>query len=404
MKRFLKRDFLMIAFGVVLFVVLTNIGRIFGVFGNIFDALFPVIIGFVLAFVFNVPMRGFENLITRIFKKAKHKPGPKLKRFISLILLLISISLVVIAAVRLVVPLLTESFTNIYDALVRRIPELSKFLSEKNIDISALTTWISEHDNINELVKSIAGGAFSMLASVFAAAAGAVSSLFSVFLTVFVAIYALLSKDKLVMQSKRVCESLLSEKAREKLYYAANMLNFKYSKFLSGQCIEACILGVLGFLVLIIFQVPNAFVIAFITAVLAFVPFVGAFCAFGIGAIITLITEPEKLITYIIIYFVVQIVETQFICPHVVGNSVGLSPLWTLIAVFIGGNLLGLIGMILFIPLFSVIVTLFHEYVDKRHAKKVASGELPKDEQAPPLQDQSSEEESKDVPSEEAGE
>ena len=123
-------------------------------------------------------------------------------------------------------------------------------------------------------------------------------------------------------------------------------------------------MGVLGFTVLAIFGVPNAFVIAFITAVLAFVPYVGAISAFGIGALLTMISAPDMIITYILIYFIVQIVETQFICPHVVGNAVGLSPLWTLIAVFVGGSLFGLFGMIMFIPLFSVGVTLMHEYID----------------------------------------
>lgn len=378
MKRFLKKEFLLVAFGIVLFVVLWNLGRIFNLFGSVFTALFPIVIGFVIAFILNVPMRGFENLFTRIFAKAKHKPSARLKRYLSLLLTFVALAFVVFIAVRLVVPILEESVSSItklassaqdtFDSLFMQFPKIAELLGECGITSAEMSTWVKNLFN-EDTVSTIFNATGNIVTGIFSVAASAVSGLFTAFLTVFVAIYALLSKDKLAKQTKRLLSAIFKTEKCDSILYAGRLLNYKYSKYLSGQCIEACILGVFSFLVLIIFRVPNAFVISFITAVLAFVPYIGAFCAFGIGAVLTLISDPSKLIAFCLIYVVVQIVETQFICPHVVGNSVGLSPLWTLIAVFVGSNLLGFLGIILFIPLFSVITTLVHQSLDRKLGK-----------------------------------
>ncbi len=363
MKKFLKHEYLLVAFGVILFVVLSNLSGIFGFFKYVIGVLLPVLAGFLIAFILNVPMRGFENLMTRIFKKCKWQPGAKLKRFTALILTFVALIGVVILAFCLVIPMLIESVQGIYNTLRAHLPEITKELGELGVDTSNLVSWVNANTDISELIKTYA---FTTVKQLFSVAVGAVSGVFTGFMIMFVAIYALLGKNLLARQTKRVLETFTKEKTRERLYYAANLLNYKYYKYLSGQFIEACILGVFGFTVLAIFGVPNAFIIAFITALLAFVPYVGAFSAFGIGAILTLISAPDKLLAFMIIYFVVQIIETQLICPHVVGNAVGLSPLWTLAAVFIGGNLFGFIGIVMFIPLFSVGVTLLHEYVDAK--------------------------------------
>ncbi len=400
MKKFLKHEYLLIAFGVILFVVLSNVSGIFGFMKYVISVLLPVLAGFLIAFILNVPMRGFENLITRIFKKLKWQPGARLKRFAALILTFIALVGVVVLAISLVIPMLIESIQNIYISLRNQLPEIVNLLEKFDIPTDKIVDWVNENTSVSDIVENyvipaVKSYAFPLIKNVVTFAAGAVSGVFTGFMVLFIAIYALLAKDVLARQTKRVLETFIKEKTREKIYYATNLLNYKYYKYLSGQFIEACILGIFGFTVLAVFGVPNAFIIAFITAILAFVPYVGAFSAFGIGAVLTLISAPDKLLTFAIIYFVVQIIETQLICPHVVGNAVGLSPLWTLAAVFIGGNLFGFIGIVMFIPLFSVGVTLLHEYVDnkigpdpeaektekkeKRSSKKEPSSELEKD-------------------------
>lgn len=119
-----------------------------------------------------------------------------------------------------------------------------------------------------------------------------------------------------------------------------------------------------------IFRLPYAGLVAVLTAVCAFIPYIGAFVSCVTGALLTLIYDPSKVILCVIVYSVVQFIENQFIYPHVVGNSVGLSALWTLLAALIGGKLFGLVGILFFIPLTAVIITLVEESTDKRIAKK----------------------------------
>ena len=148
-------------------------------------------------------------------------------------------------------------------------------------------------------------------------------------------------------------------------------MNEKYAKFISGQCVESCILGLLMLIVLSLLKIPYASLIAVLTALCAFVPYIGAFLSCFIGAFLVMLVKPDLLIIYVIAYLVTQFIENQFIYPHVVGTSVGLNALWTILAVFVGGKLLGVFGMIFFIPLVAVLVTLINEYTDKKEQQKL---------------------------------
>ena len=165
---------------------------------------------------------------------------------------------------------------------------------------------------------------------------------------------------------KKLLYATLKKETTDKISEIGALSVETYSKFLSGQTIEAVILGVLIFISFSIFRLPYAALIAFLTSFFAFVPYVGAFASCAIGAFLILLDSPDKVITCIIVYLVVQFVENQFIYPHVVGSSVGLSPLWTLMAAIIGGNLFGIVGIIFFIPLAAVLYTLLQKHVNKK--------------------------------------
>lgn len=147
-----------------------------------------------------------------------------------------------------------------------------------------------------------------------------------------------------------------------------------YAKFLSGQCVEAIILGLLIFFAYSLFQLPYAGLIAFLTGLFAFIPYIGAFAACFIGAFLILLSAPSKVILCIVVYMVIQFIENQFIYPHVVGTSVGLSPLWTLIAALLGGKLFGLPGIIFFIPLVAVLYSLMREDTNRRLKEREVKG------------------------------
>lgn len=174
------------------------------------------------------------------------------------------------------------------------------------------------------------------------------------------------SKESLVYNTKKFINAHIKEKTSHFIFLTAKLVDEKYTKFLSGQCVEACILGILMLIILSILGIPYASLIAVFTAFCAFIPYVGAFLSWFIGAFLILLADSSKVIIYIIAYVITQFVENQFIYPHVVGTSVGLSALWTIIAVFIGSKLFGLFGMIFFIPLFAVIVELVNRYTEKK--------------------------------------
>jgi predicted PurR-regulated permease PerM len=157
---------------------------------------------------------------------------------------------------------------------------------------------------------------------------------------------------------------LLPDGKVKTVYRSAYLIRDTFARFLSGQCLEACILAFLILILFVIFGLPHAALIALLAAVLSFIPYIGSFIACFIGTFLTLISDPNKALVCLIVYLAAQLIEQHFIYPHVVGNSVGLSPFYTIVAVIVGGNLFGIIGMIFFIPLFSVIYTIVSEYVN----------------------------------------
>ena len=201
-------------------------------------------------------------------------------------------------------------------------------------------------------------------------ASSAVSGVVEFGIGLVIAMYALMSKEELTRQANKLLKAFLKDVMAAKIRNIAILTNRTFSRFLSGQCLEACILGFLIFIALNIGGVPYADLVGVLTIVCAFVPYIGAFISFTAGAMLVVIVAPHKIILYAVLYLAVQFIEGHFIYPYVVGNSVGMKPLWTLIAVIIGGKLMGLFGMIFFIPLMAVMVTLFKDYMERKLNRK----------------------------------
>ncbi len=217
-------------------------------------------------------------------------------------------------------------------------------------------------------------GLGSIASSVFAAARSTISVLSSSVFAFVIAVYVLASKCTLGRQVNRVMDAHLAPGHAARIRHVASLATDTYSKFLSGQCLEACILGTLIFLAFSLFRLPYAGLIGFLTALFAFVPYVGAFASCAIGAFLTLLASPEHALLCVIVYLAVQFIENQFIYPHVVGSSVGLSALWTLIAALVGGKLFGIVGIVFFIPIVAVLYELFRQWTNARLAEREARG------------------------------
>lgn len=380
MSKRMKNSMLLVAFGVALYACLNHLGSVIDFFQTVSRLLLPIIAGMILAFVLNVPVRGFEKLYTRLFHKLNVKEDT-IRRIplvmLSLLSTLICIVLIVVLVSTMVIPQLINSVRSVYLMIQSRIPQWISFLSSYGFDTSWITTALSSFSlsqiNIEHIVQSILSGAGNFLNSALGIASSTISVLINCAFSLVIALYILLGKKNLGRQCHKLLYAHIRTPIADRVYHIASLISSTYSKFLSSQTIEAIILGFMIFLAFSIFRIPYAVLIAVLTGVLSFIPYIGAFCACFIGAVLVLIVNPLQALLSIIVYQVVQFIENQFIYPHVVGGSVGLAPLWTLIAVLIGGNLFGIIGMIFFIPLAAVCYQLLKEYTNQKLARQKAA-------------------------------
>lgn len=377
MDKKMKQNLILIASGVILFAAVMNINYVITFFKDVMGLFLPLIIGFIMAFVLSVPMNGFEKLLRKIGSKLKKRLPKKIKinvkdktiSTISLLLTVISILLVIYILGKVAVPQIVESVKSIGIMIKEKWPQWAKTLQKYNVDTAPITEWVKNLDFEN-LIKNVLSGAGTFINVVVGTAASTISIMGTIAIAVVIMFYVLLSKKELIRHGKKIVYAYLSKEKADKIVYVSKLSCDVFAKFLSGQCIEACVLGGMMFVGFWLFKLPYAGLIAMLTCVSAFIPYIGAFMSCAIGVVLTLIANPSQAIMCFIVYQVIQFIENQFIYPNVVGNSVGLSPLWTLIAVLVGGKLFGLLGMIFFIPIVAVLYILFRESVNKKLKNK----------------------------------
>lgn len=322
-----KQILFLIAFGVILFVGLSHLDVVLGLIYQIGIILLPFLLGAVIAFILNVPVKGFEGLLSRAAQKVcrKHPPKDSLITCLSIFLTVLCILLVVVLFCTMMVPELVSSVKSVYALLEKKWPLWIERLSHVDFDTSAITDWMKTI-NVEKLINSATGSIGSVLNSVMNIAASSISAIITTCFAVVIAFYMLADKKNLSRQCRKLLSANLSEKTTEKLISVANITSNTYSKFLSGQCMEAILLGVLIYLAFLVFRLPYAGLIAVMTAIFALIPYIGAFLSCFIGAFLTLISNPSQVLLCIIVYLAVQFVENQFIYPHVVGGFRGAFP------------------------------------------------------------------------------
>jgi predicted PurR-regulated permease PerM len=365
MKHSDKTSFLLVGFGVGLYAVLMHLSEVLHFLEGIFSILSPLIVGGVIAFILNVPMHQIEAALSKRAEKRK-KPIPhSLLRASSLTLTLAAIIVVLALVVTMVIPNLVQSVQSIYGIWQTKSPEWIAELHNLGIRTEELD-YLPSLEDLQSLLARVTEGVPTMVQSVAGAAVSTVSAVASGVLAFVVALYILLYKEELCRQSKKLLYAYTKKPFAERVCCVAQLINQKYNDFLSGQCIEAAILGVLMYVSFTLFRLPYASLVAVLTAVTSFIPYVGACLSCIVGAILILMVSPMQCLISVIVYQVTQFIENQFIYPRVVGGSVGLSPFWTLIAVILGGHLFGVLGMIFFIPLTSVIYELVRDSTNQR--------------------------------------
>lgn len=378
-----RRALFLIAFGVCLYAAMMHLDVVLGALSAAVDIFFPVLLGLGFAFVLNVPVSGMERLLHRAvgLLPEGRRPGEGAITMASIVLVLIAIAGVAVLGVTMLVPELIASARTVAPLLAERLPEIEESLAANGVDVEKLAQFFQGAGASSATAVAGSGaqgllnlGLGSIASSVFAAARSTVSVLSSSVFAFVIAVYVLASKRTLGRQVNRVMDAHLAPGHAARIRHVASLATDTYSKFLSGQCLEACILGTLIFLAFSLFRLPYAGLIGFLTALFAFVPYVGAFASCAIGAFLTLLASPEHALLCVIVYLAVQFIENQFIYPHVVGSSVGLSALWTLIAALVGGKLFGIVGIVFFIPIVAVLYELFRQWTNARLAEREVRG------------------------------
>ena len=340
-----------------------------------FGIIFPFLLGGGIAFVLNVPMSFLEEKLFKNRHVKDKKVAQRLARPVSLVLTIAMVIGVIVLVMFVVIPELTRTVISLGKTVQVFIPEAQRFLEDLFTNSNEVREWLgSLNINVDEMIGNIINffknGAGNVLNST-VYAIGSIVSAVTTFVIAFVfACYILLQKEKLCVQAKKVVHAFLNDKWEHRFLEVCALTSKSFSSFLTGQCLEALILGTMFFVTMSILKMPYALLVGVLIAFTALIPIFGAFIGCVVGTFLILMVNPMKALIFLVMFFVLQQLEGNLIYPKVVGNSVGLPSIWVLAAVTIGGSLMGVVGMLIFIPLVSVVYALFRKTVYKRIALK----------------------------------
>ena len=367
-RKTLRQVFLGVAACIILYWLLHETERVKSVWNFIITLISPFLVGSALAFVLNVPLRGIE----RWFGFVKNKPT---RRSISIVLTFVFVGLVIYFVFRLLLPQLIETVQNLVFQLPVFLNNVVDWVKDFLAKRPEIMKWVQSNTNMEDIdwsglvekAVSVAGdGATAFFTGVFAMIGALFTGIFNAVISLVFAIYCLARKEILARQFRRMAYSFLPERFCDKTIRILRLTNSTFSNFISGQCVEACILGSLFAIAMSIFRMPYIPLISVLIAVTALVPIVGAFVGCVLGAFFILVNDPIQAIWFVVMFLALQQFENNVIYPKVVGKSVGLPGMWVLLAVTVGGELMGVAGMLLMIPVTSVLYSLLREITAKR--------------------------------------
>ena len=375
----------LILFTIIILIGLWNYKLLFEWIGTAFKIILPFILGG--AFILNIPMSFFEEKIFRNRHLKDKKIVKKLARPVSLILTLAIVIGVVVLVMFVVIPELTRTVISLGRTIQTFIPEAQKFLEEIFTDNKEIGVWLADLNlDVDKLTDQAVGffqnGAGNILNSTMSAIGSIVSGVTTFVIAFVFSCYVLLQKEKLNVQVKKVVYAFFPERRSEWLFEVAGLASKAFSSFFTGQCVEALILGCMFFIVMSILNMPYTLLVSVLIAFTALIPIFGAFIGCFVGAFLILMVDPMQMVVFVVTFLILQQIEGNLIYPKVVGSSVGLPSIWVLAAVTIGGSLMGIVGMLIFIPIVSVVYTLFRASVYKHLKRKhrdIATGRECKD-------------------------
>ena len=357
-----------ILFTAVIIVCLWKYETVLDILFFLLNILTPFILGGAIAFVLNVPMNFVQRHLFKEERIRNRKVSQKLARPVSMVLVLIAVFGIVAIVMFILIPQLGETFANLGRSIQAFIPQLQEWAARLFNDNKEIMDTVNNLEfDWNKIMDTginfFKSGAGSVVDSTITAAKSIVSGLTTFFIAFVFAIYILLQKEKLGVQAKKVLFAFVRRGRAEATVEVLSLTYNTFSSFLTGQCVEAVILGSMFAVSMTILKLPYALLVGMLIAFTALIPIFGAFIGCGVGAFLIFMVDPMKALIFVVLFLVLQQIEGNLIYPHVVGNSVGLPSIWVLTAVSIGGSLMGVVGMLIFIPIVSVVYALFREIV-----------------------------------------
>ena len=363
-KKFLRNVLGIATFCILLYWGLQNMDRVATFLGMVGGLLLPFLLGAAMAFILNVPMRAIETHLPQKLQRAH--------RGISLVLTLAAVVGVVMVVSLLVLPQLKNTVQTIAARMPAFWAQAQQWANELMIRYPELADWLSEAGNLNlrnvtqQVMDWLKNGGLALVGNTVTAATGIISGFVNFFIALIFAIYLLFQKETLSRQGRMLLFAWMRPEHAEKVLEVVRLANKTFSNFLSGQCLEACILGALFAVGMLLFRMPYVLLISVLVAVTALIPVFGAFIGCFVGAFLILIQNPMQAVVFVILFLVIQQIEGNLIYPRVVGGSVGLPSVWVLAAVTLGGSMFGVMGMLVMIPLCSVLYSLLRTATRER--------------------------------------
>ena len=374
-KENLKKIRGLILFTAFVVVALVNYKVVISVVKFVLGIIFPFILGGCIAFVLNAPTRFYERHLFDNQVMRDKKVTKKIARPCSLILSILSILGVVFLVIFVVVPELGNTVVQLSRSIAIFIPRTTEWLNDLFQENPLIAESMQEleidwGEIMNSIVEFVKTGASNVVSSTYVVVKSIVGVVSNFAIGFVFACYVVLQKEKLKRQIRKVMDALLPKPAVERIERVCSLTYRTFLNFLTGQCVEAVILGMMFVIVLAIFGFPYAVLIGVLIAFTALIPIFGAFIGCAVGAFLILVENPMQALVFVAVFLILQQIEGNFIYPHVVGNSIGLPSIWVLMAVSVGGSLMGVAGMLIFIPLVSVFYTLFRDYIYSRLQKR----------------------------------
>lgn len=362
-----KKDIrFLILYTVLLIFGFIYIKEIFSILRYIIKIFMPFIIGIMIAFVLNVLMEVIEN---KWFEKLNWNKNTK--RALSLTLSIFIVIGFFIILMLLIIPNLQDTIVIFANNIPDYLSNLKELLLKLNVSNNVINDIMETLSNLGDSAKEyVLSNSGKIIETTFGIASNVLNAFVNVFIGIVFAIYFLVDKEKISRQFSNIMKAYLPSKSCKKIEDIAELSNRVFANFVSGQCLEAIIIGVLCFFGMIILRLPYAGAISVLVGFTALIPVFGAFIGTIIGAFLIFMVNPLQAIIFVIFIIVLQQLEGNLIYPHVVGKSVGLPGIWVLVAVTIGASINGVLGMLLSVPLASILYSILKTDVNLKLKKK----------------------------------